>query len=814
MDCNDKLKSRFSILEKFPVFLLPFLVYLLCAWGLKPLYAFDMASQFIIYLGCLRKAFFGGYFPFWEPLWAGGYPFAADPQTLSYYPPGWVAAILFPPKWAATFLVFAHSGVGALGIWLFIRRLLRCRYAAWFSAIVYCLGGYATGHLLHLTFIQVLGLFPITLHLVTSEEENSFFGWKTFFATLCFALIFLAGHPQSALMVTGVIIIILISFRDKRLLVRGFISIILGILLSLTGVLSFRELATQSVRASFSYEAFTEGSMHPIHLLLFLSPSFFGSLGGVFSPIGYWGGFFIQERIAYLGFIPLVLGITACAIGLSRSTPWRRYVRILFVMVIVGAFLSCSKSLGIAGILYRIPLLNRFRVHSRYIFLSYVGFCFLAPMGLLALCGKWPGIDEVRARKMCLAIALILIGVFYVFCMWGLISPETFPGIEKSASNLIGIIRLWNISNLTIPIPSLICLILIVIIRKRRSMFQIALPIIIVTMIDVGLMRYDLFLRNISPPQELSPLLKKNVSGEGWTLIEFPYLLPDEMKILYPNHPLEHGGMVLNQYNPLILRSISRYLGMDDQGRIANPRDILKNRGLCSAFGIRRAVLCKQYRRESDGRILLAKRLKPGLVEAPQPPKIGDFRKTLEYKNLWIGADESAIPFSLAYIPRRAILGNEELILDPEGPSIQHRVEEISVIHENQGKEPGNADCGLRNAEWEGIMENGKGEILREWQLQCKAGAEIDAEAGTFIIFRILDYPGWRLTIDGKHADFLRANGCFLGVRALKGRHNYEWRFRPTYLKPGIYLCIAAFVIMALLLLLNRHIKSHPGHEG
>jgi hypothetical protein len=145
MILKDKTKFRFSILETILVFLVPYLLHIICAGGLKPLYAFDMATQFAVYLGQLRKAFFGGCFPFWNCMWAGGYPFAADPQTLSYYPPAWVAAILFPPKSAATFLVFFHLGLGALGTWLFARHLFKCRSAAWLSAIVYSLGGMQPG---------------------------------------------------------------------------------------------------------------------------------------------------------------------------------------------------------------------------------------------------------------------------------------------------------------------------------------------------------------------------------------------------------------------------------------------------------------------------------------------------------------------------------------------------------------------------------------------------------------------------------------------------------------------------------------------
>jgi hypothetical protein len=348
-------------------------------------------------------------------------------------------------------------------------------------------------------------------------------------------------------------------------------------------------------------------------------------------------------------------------------------------------------------------------------------------MGLLALCGRWPGIDEAKARKSCLAIALITIFMFYFFCLWGLVSPETFPGIPKKEISLTGLIRLWNVSNITIPMTSLISLIMIIIIHKRRPMFHIALPVIFLTLLDVGFMRYDLFLQNISHPREMSPTLKKNIYGEGWTLVEFPYLLPHEMNILYPNHPLENGRMVLNQYNPLILRSISRYLGMNDQGRISHPNKILSNKGISSAFGIQRAVLCKLYRTKSNDHGFLAKRFKPGMIEMPPPEKIGVFTKTLEYRNLWIGADET--------------------------------------------------------------------------------GAEIEAESRTLIVFRILSYPGWKLYIDGKEADFIKANGCFLGARALEGLHSYEWRFRPTYFKTGIYLCIAAFSIMTLLLIFD--VKMH-----
>ena len=76
------------------VFLLPGLIYFINAGGLHPACSGDIATHFMIYLGRLRKAFFSGAFPFWEPLWAGGYPFAADPQTMCYYPPAWLAAVL------------------------------------------------------------------------------------------------------------------------------------------------------------------------------------------------------------------------------------------------------------------------------------------------------------------------------------------------------------------------------------------------------------------------------------------------------------------------------------------------------------------------------------------------------------------------------------------------------------------------------------------------------------------------------------------------------------------------------------------------
>jgi len=781
MSLKDKSRIPYSLLELLGIFLLPFAIHILFTGCIKPLYAGDIATAFSVYLEILRKALLKGYFPFWEHFWAGGYPFAADPQTLCYYPPAWAATVLFPPLWAGTILALFHLGLGSLGTWLFSRRISGIRSGAWISALMYSLGGYVSGHMLHVSFIHVLGLFPMILYVLFLPERKHLFGFSTILSAVLFALIFTAGHPQSALMATVMILFLLLYLGNKTTIVRGGIALALGILLASPALLSYGELMTKSVRSRFSYAQFTEGGLPPIQLVQFISPLFFGGGKGIISASDYWGELFIHETIAFVGLCPLVLGITACILGLARKTAWRRPAWAFSILVLAGIVLACSRSLHLAEILYHAPVVKLFRVHSRYLLASVTGLHFLAAMGLAGILGKWPGWEGGEARRVCFGVAIAVCVLFSLICVWSLFFPEGFPRAGEPQGKMQGIVDLWNGKNQSVRYTFLFLISVLLLFWKQRSAREVIWGVLAISLLDLSLVKCELYPRFSPKPESLSRVLKDMCTGPGWTLVEYPHHLPPEMKILYPNRPLGEGLKVLNQYNPLILESFSRRLSLNHLGQMQEPGKVITHRGIGSAFGIRRIVLSRIYEWGPQRQRLYVKRPKPGLRAVPMPDTIGLFSKTCEYKNVWIGKGGNGKEPALAYIPENIISAPIEALFDRNTPFPFRSAEEFSMVHDAQTVT---------------IRKNRTGRVIRERTGNCVAEAEIDAEEDAIIVFRLMDYPGWRLQIDGRPTPFLKANGCFLAVRAKEGRQVYRWEFRPTHLRTGCVICLISFLIL------------------
>ena len=769
------------------VFLLPGFLYLVSA-GVRPLYAGDIATQFSVYLGRLACAFHSSYFPFWEPLWAGGYPFAADPQTMCYYLPAWLAAVLMPPSRAATVLVFFHLGLGAVGIWWFARGLFEDRIAALLSAIIYSLGGYTAGHLIHLTFIQVVGLFPWLLVVLLPLNRSRTGFRRTAAGGLLFALVFLAGHPQGAMIITGLILYLLGFLGNRRKLLAGLGALFLGLGLSAVGLLSYAELAGKSIRANFTYDSFILGTLHPLQLLAFISPLFFGGGRGFISSSAYWGGFLFHEIVTYVGIIPLILGLGSSILGLSRKNPRRRMVLVFSALVVLGVVLSCSKALGLSGLLFHIPLIQRFRVHARYMFLTYVGMCFLAPTGLLALQGKWEGIEPKKAWNLCLIIATIFLALVYAVAVWGFLAPDHFFSGYHDPDARLGVAQLWDGANRSVRYTSMFIFvfILLFILHKMRR-FKMALIFLVLTLLDLGIVRYALLPKIKSPPPAIPGELRQALYGSGWTLVEYPYLLPPELSGLSPNHPLARGDRVLNQYNPLILGNFAKATSMDYLGRVNEPEMVFFNKGLCSALGIRRVVIAEKFTRDGRGDFFFLRRPRPGYELLPRREKTGNFVKRVVYKTFWFGEDEISSPPARVYIPEKIIPGSPEGVFNPKTRFPFHRAEEISIIH---------------TTGFTVVRNNPPARIIRQIWGRNFGELEVEAQKNAVVVFRLIDYPGWRLTVDGEPLPTFPANGCFIAAYARQGRHVYQIRFVPTYFKIGAFISGASLLGSLLFLIL------------
>jgi hypothetical protein len=108
--------------------------------GTRALYTRDVARVYVPERAVLGGILRGGEIPHWNPHFAAGQPFAANPQYEAFYPPQWLAA-LPSAVYGFHLEVVLHILLAGLGMFFFLRDLDLRTAAAAFGALSFALGG-------------------------------------------------------------------------------------------------------------------------------------------------------------------------------------------------------------------------------------------------------------------------------------------------------------------------------------------------------------------------------------------------------------------------------------------------------------------------------------------------------------------------------------------------------------------------------------------------------------------------------------------------------------------------------------------------
>ncbi|MBR4422023.1 MAG: YfhO family protein [Erysipelotrichaceae bacterium] len=66
---------------------------------------------------------------------------------------------------------------------------------------------------------------------------------------------------------------------------------------------------------------------------------------------------------------------------------------------------------------------------------------------------------------------------------------------------------------------------------------------------------------------------------------------------------------------------------------------------------------------------------------------------------------------------------------------------------------------------------------------------------------------GWKAYVDGKEAEILRANSCYMALKLEAGTHAIHMTYETPFLKLGGLISVASFIVMAAYTMLKRHKK-------
>ncbi len=364
----------------------------------------DMTLAHYPYAIYLRQAMLTEHrLPLWSSLILSGSPFAANPLSGMWYPPGWLA-LLWPLPLGFNLLVMLHLVWGGLGMVLFLRGEGLSRPAALFGALGFealpkLFAHYGAGHL---TLIYAVAWTPWLLwacRLRTKRCAGA--GWANLLSweAPVLALIFLADvrwSAYAALLWWGFALFDNSVFRPEQdLPITGnpkglvglwrrtwplFIQTSLAALLAAPLALPLLEFTRLSTRSQ----------MRPADILTYSLP--IARLLGLVLPD--FNGF--HEYMVYAGQAAFLLAMLAVIWGLRQ--PAVRFWTAVFVLSLgfaLGANLPNLQALA------TLPLFDLLRVPARMLFISGISLLVLAAYAVHTIL---EGLPAVQRRKAGLAL--------------------------------------------------------------------------------------------------------------------------------------------------------------------------------------------------------------------------------------------------------------------------------------------------------------------------------------------------------------------------------------------------------------------------
>ena len=276
----------------------------------------------------------------------------------------------------------------ALGIYLFMIHLKFDPIIAFISAIAMALSCHFLGLLEigHNTKFKAVVYIPWIMYAVHYlKERRSLFALGT--TAILIIIQLRANHPQISyytFLMIGIywIAYLIWAIKDKEL--RSYM--IFSTMLFLVFIIAFLAIA-QPYFSTYEYGHYTirggstglsasyatSWSFHPLEILTFMNPSFFGGV----SPF-YWGWMPFTQTSMYMGIVILLFAIIA--VFTERS----RIAKILFSVSIFSLFLSFGRHLPFLSnfLLNYFPGFNKFRVPAMILVLLQFSTVILAGFGI------------------------------------------------------------------------------------------------------------------------------------------------------------------------------------------------------------------------------------------------------------------------------------------------------------------------------------------------------------------------------------------------------------------------------------------------
>jgi hypothetical protein len=710
----------------------------------------------------------------WDPNLATGFPVAADPQVMTWYPPAIILSWV-PHSW--NLFVVTSYVLASWFTFLYVQTLTRRVDSALVAGFVFGVSGFMCAQLGHAAIIHAAMWLPALLLSIAKLSEQRGVRWMiaTAAAVVCCVT---AGHLQIAVYSLSIAAAYAIAIRKKAADPVGFFwtataAMGLGLAATAMQLLPTLELAGESTRHSLTFSEFAGYSLHPHQLLTFLFPYILGGFGGHFYQGPYFGPGAIEETTGYVGTGALVLA------AIAFVSAWRQtVVRFWSAVCVLALLLSFGGATPLGPLLYRLPIFNLFQAQGRFLMLVDFSVAVLAGLGLDAVLHadqprRWLKLATL-AGPATLAIGVVGIGLFR-----HTLRRHAIDGGFPAES----LIRLAN-NAIRVPLVAgaLVAVSLFIVLNARRSAIARAMLIttIVFELVSVGFFQAW---RYLSPPASVLEMpseqrdLRERLRADGgrWLpvagVLGTPSTLPPDISSFW-------DVPSASKFGPLMPRRYSELLGIGAASALVGSWGAYENRALDLA-GVRYVAMSppQQY---VDGRASLEFRaFMDNVADGRRWRLVRTVSDVQVFENL------RALPRAWL-APRAATLTPSQIVETihtsrlPGGSP--HDPRTVALI-----EQPVTIDA-------RDVGADGRVQWLESRSSLVEL--ETDSSSGAFLVLGDLFYPGWIATVDGRQVSVLRTNAIQRGVVVPAGRHRVRFTFRPRSFLVGA--SISAVAVLAL----------------
>jgi hypothetical protein len=652
--------------------------------------AYDTDAFYAPFAAFLHERLSHGDLPLWNPFAFSGQPFAADPQSGVFYPPALVSYGLLAPASGMVVLVTFHYVVATLSSYAFARLSGAGRLGAVYAGLAFGVGGYL------LARAQALGLLTGAAWLAACVAAAQYAatrrgrGASPLILAATLSLSLLGGSQQLTLVAATAALVVLVLQLGRRgiAIFAGAGVVALG--LAAVALLPRLELVGLSTASEGVSDPAGVGTLgwSDAHIV-------FGAFG---SPAG---------ELA-----PLYAGALMPALALAAVIRRRSAARVPLTLAIVAILWS----IGFAGFLAE-------------------------PFGPLR---SITAHQAVRALPL-LALALAaLAGIAF-----GRPGSRPSPWLVAGLGVIVALVVEPGVLTDTFWVaPAVAMLILLVLLRSRRTPAVVLACALVPAVLAVDLARHDY--RQRSPHQ---PAADWEPSSET-----FPSA-PATARFLLARRAVEGPTRFATLADDFTLRKQLRW------GRSPAHRDLLL--GMAGT----------RYGLED--------------VAGYDPVQLLAYRDAVNASNgnpqsdrhfLWIEVGPTRLLRELGVRYYVAQAGHV-----PRGLTVVLRTPTATVVRDDKAlpiariNRPGRTDAARI--------------VVRE---PDRVVVESPAGPKGRLVLADAPYPGWSVTVDGKPATGRVQHGLFRAVDLPAGRHRVEWRFAPASVKHGLIISLATLTAAIL----------------